>query len=164
MLKYHSSYIGFREIPDEISLCINISNCPNNCKGCHSLWLLENIGTYLSKVELTNLILNNKGITCVCFMGGDSEPWEINKLGEFVIESGLKSAWYSGKQELSPSINPNNFHYIKLGPYIAEKGSLDNPNTNQKLYKTEYTDAKITGLSKLEMIDITNKFWNDNRN
>ena len=164
MLKYHSKYIGFREIPDEISLCINISNCPNNCEGCHSPWLLDNIGTFLSKVELSNLISNNKGITCVCFMGGDSEPWEINKLGEFVIENGLKSAWYSGKQELSVSIKLDNFHYIKLGPYIAEKGPLDNPNTNQKLYKTEYTDAKITEFSKLEMIDITNKFWNDNRN
>ena len=162
MLKYHSSYIGFREIPDEISLCINISNCPNNCRGCHSPWLLDNIGTYLSKVELYNLILSNKGITCVCFMGGDSEPLEINNLGEFVIKNGLKAAWYSGKQELSTNINLSNFNYIKLGPYVAEKGSLDSSNTNQKLYKIEYIDDKITGISKLEMIDITNKFWNDN--
>jgi anaerobic ribonucleoside-triphosphate reductase activating protein len=164
MLKYHSSYIGFREIPDEISLCINISNCPNNCEKCHSPWLLKDEGTPLTYVELINLIKNNKGITCVCFMGGDREPWEINRLAQRVTELDLKSAWYSGKQELSVSINPKFFHYIKLGPYIEEKGPLDNPNTNQKLYKTEYIGDKSTGLSKLEMIDITNKFWNDNRN
>lgn len=163
MLKYHSSYIGFREIPDEISLCINITNCPNNCKGCHSPWLLENTGINLSKTELSNLISNNKGITCVCFMGGDSEPWEINTLGQFIIDNGLKSAWYSGKQKLSVSINPNFFHYIKLGPYIAEKGPLDNHNTNQKLYKTEWCYDDDTKETRLIMVDITNKFWNDNR-
>ena len=47
MLKYHSSYIGFREIPDGITICINISNCPNNCVGCHSPWLLKNEGIKL---------------------------------------------------------------------------------------------------------------------
>ena len=56
MLKYHSTYIGFREIPDEISLCINLTNCPNNCKGCHSPWLLEDIGIPLTYNEILNLI------------------------------------------------------------------------------------------------------------
>ena len=156
MLKYHSSYIGFREIPDEISLCINISNCPNNCKGCHSPWLLENIGTYLAEEELLNLISSNKGITCVCFMGGDAEPSEINRLGKWVINSGLKSAWYSGKQDLPTDVKLENFNYIKLGPYIAEKGSLDNPNTNQRMYVIYHTHFGSI------QIDITNKFWNDN--
>ena len=40
MLKYVDSQITFREIPDEITLCINISNCPFRCKGCHSKELI----------------------------------------------------------------------------------------------------------------------------
>lgn len=156
MLKYHSSYIGFREIPDEISLCINISNCPNNCKGCHSPWLLENIGTYLSEIELRNLISNNKGITCVCFMGGDAEPWEINSLVRIVSSLGLKSAWYSGKQDFYEHTEFKYFDYIKIGPYIPEKGPLDSPNTNQKIFK-------FIHKGNINIIqDITNKFWNDN--
>ena len=59
MLKYHSSYIGFREIPDEISLCINITNCPNNCKGCHSPWLKEDVGEDLNIESLNTLINKN---------------------------------------------------------------------------------------------------------
>lgn len=159
MLKYHSTYIGFREIPYEISLCINISNCPNKCEGCHSPWLLKDEGTPLTYVELCELISQNEGITCICFMGGDSEPWEVNKLAQKVINLGLKSAWYSGKQDLSVSINPEFFHYIKLGPFIKDKGPLDNPNTNQRLYKITWSDARVTKTSQLLMLDITNIFW-----
>ena len=36
--------ITFSEVPDEISLCINISNCPIKCPDCHSKFLWENIG------------------------------------------------------------------------------------------------------------------------
>lgn len=160
MLKYHSTYIGFREIPDEISLCINITNCPNNCKSCHSPWLLENIGTKLTKTELLKLISNAKGITCVCFMGGDAEPSKIAELGEEVVKMGLKSAWYSGKQMLPKYTNIlSHFNYIKLGPYDEEKGPLDNHNTNQRLYEVFNLENYGWALS-----DITNKFWNDNRN
>ena len=36
MLKYLNCQVTFAEVPDEISLCINITNCPNRCPGCHS--------------------------------------------------------------------------------------------------------------------------------
>ena len=44
MLKYIDTKVTFAEVPNEISLCINISNCPCNCKGCHSSYLAEDIG------------------------------------------------------------------------------------------------------------------------
>ena len=44
MLKYVNTAITFAEFPDEISLLINISNCPCHCKGCHSAYLAEDIG------------------------------------------------------------------------------------------------------------------------
>ena len=43
-MKSASHAICFQEIPDEISLSFAISNCPNNCEGCHSPWLREDCG------------------------------------------------------------------------------------------------------------------------
>ncbi len=74
MLKYipEDTSITFAEIPDEICLCINISNCPHKCPGCHSKYLQTDIGKVITDEVLHDLIVNNKGITCVVFMGGDS--------------------------------------------------------------------------------------------
>ncbi len=151
MIKYTDTQVTFREIPDEVTLCINISGCPNHCEGCHSLYLANDIGTELTFNELLKLIVLNNGITCVSFMGGDQDPKYINTCAEIIKSSdlSLNVAWYSGKQELSNEISLNNFDYIKLGPYIAARGPLDNPNTNQRLYKINN--------NKLE--DITNLFW-----
>lgn len=151
MLKYQNHAIVFREIPDEISLAINIAGCPIHCPDCHSKELWENKGTDLSAYEVIRLIKDNPGITCVLFMGGDSEVFSINILS-FVIKQTfplLKTAWYSGKERLE---NLEYLDYIKIGPYIKDKGPLDNPNTNQRLYKMNY--GKIVE-------DITYKFWNN---
>ena len=86
MLKYVDTLVGFREIPDEICLCINISNCPCHCEGCHSPYLAEDIGTELTIEELVRLETETEGITCIAFMGGDSDPKRINKLAKFVTE------------------------------------------------------------------------------
>ena len=148
MLKYKDVLVGFQEVPDEISLCINITNCPNNCIGCHSPYLAKDIGNELTPEELSRLIMKNKGITCVCLMGGDNDPKQVNSLAK-VIKSlyPYKVAWYSGNTKLSPEIIIHNFDYIKLGPYIEEFGPLNNPNTNQRMFKMP------------DIEDITYKFW-----
>ena len=154
MVKFVDTMVTFSEFPDEISLCINISNCPCFCKECHSSYLSEDIGTLLTMRKLKELIEKNEGITCVGFMGGDAEPHYINTLAQQVKEStDLKVGWYSGRQELDKSINSKWFDYIKLGPYIEEKGPLNNPNTNQKMYKITHNKSSNT------LINITNKFW-----
>ena len=48
------------EIPNEITLAINITNCPCACKGCHSNYLGKDVGKYLSKEALLDLIKNNE--------------------------------------------------------------------------------------------------------
>lgn len=159
MLKYVDTAVTLSEIPDEITLCINISNCPCHCKGCHSPYLAEDIGEYLKMSTLLHLCDRNKGITCVAFMGGDSAPEDISFLASVIkrMKPELKTAWYSGRQELAKEIDLKNFDYIKLGPYIEEKGPLNNPNTNQRFYK-------ICRVHKLPdafvMKDVTSKFWN----
>ena len=44
MLKYVNTDIVFQEIPDEVTLAVNISNCPCRCPGCHSEYLWEDVG------------------------------------------------------------------------------------------------------------------------
>lgn len=151
MLKYVDAKVVFAEVPDEVTLAINISNCPCQCKSCHSSYLAEDIGRILTIGPLFNLIEDNKGISCVSFMGGDSEPEKVNGLAWAIKKKypNLKVAWYSGRQELSNNVNLGNFDYIKLGPYKEEFGPLNSRATNQRMYRV------CSG--KLE--DITSKFW-----
>ena len=162
MLKYVDARVVFQEIPDEITLAINISNCPCHCKGCHSSYLAEDIGTPLDEDSLVELLLNNKGITCIAFMGGDSDPEYINWLASIMRDmndsepgnwADVKIAWYSGRQELSPDIDLRNFDYIKLGPYIEEKGPLSSRTTNQVMLQIDNSYGKP--ITK----DITSRFW-----
>ena len=152
MIKYLETLITFAEIPDEITLCINITNCPCNCNGCHSSYLSKDIGEELNNDVLDKLISDNSGISCIAFMGGDSSPKEINDLAKYVKDKyPISVAWYSGRQELSKDINLDNFDYIKLGPYIKELGPLTSKTTNQRLYQ----------YGKLFSDYTIYKFWND---
>ena len=153
MLKYYNAMVVFEEIPDEITLAINITNCPCHCVGCHSKFLWEDVGTELTFEELERLIKD--GITCICFMGGDANVNEINELAKKILISkrygNLKVGWYSGRDEISKDFDILNFDYIKIGHYDEKLGGLDKKTTNQHLYKIE--------TNKETLIDITNKFW-----
>lgn len=153
MLKYVDIKVVFAEVPDEITLAINISGCPCNCEGCHSSYLAEDIGERLDFDSLDKIINDNTGVTCISFMGGDANPDNVNSLTEFIRAKypKLKIAWYSGRQELSKDINLENFDYIKLGPYMEEFGPLNSRTTNQRMYK----------VHNCELEDITSKFWEE---
>lgn len=156
MLKYVDSKIVFAEVPDEVSLAINISNCPFMCKGCHSHYLSKDIGTELDVRTIDNLIEDNKGITCVCIMGGDSEPLEVDGIAACIKDyyPNLKVAWYSGNDIISKDINLKNFDYVKIGHYDESKGPLNSKITNQRMYKIDIVNNKA--FTK----DITSRFWN----
>lgn len=159
MLKYTTTQVVFREVPDEVTLAINISNCPIRCPDCHSKELWKDTGKDLSQRALERLIRENEGITCIAFMGGDSDPKHLELLAESVKRHypELKIAWYSGNNSLPQDFYIKYFDYVKLGPYIKDKGPLDNPDTNQRLYKV-HLDDQIGGVFGLE--NITHKFWN----
>lgn len=159
MIKYYNTMVVFEEIPDEITLAINITNCPCHCKGCHSQFLWEDNGTPLTIENLDTLIDQNDGITTVCFMGGDAEPEEINNLAKYVHETKhLKVGWYSGRDTYYENINFNWFDYVKLGHYDALLGGLDKQTTNQRLYKLTH-ETLHDGVKKIMFEDITSKFW-----
>lgn len=160
-MKYTDTMVTFSEVPNEISLCINISGCPNRCPGCHSPELWEDIGTELTKESLKDLIDKNKGITCVCFMGGDAHPEVVNELAKFVkqLPDSLLTCWYSGQETLTELIDLKYWDFIKLGPYIEEKGGLDNPNTNQKFYEVVMTREVDKNFNPIYALNnITNLF------
>ena len=159
MVKYYNAMVVFEEIPDEITLAINITNCPCHCKGCHSEFLWEDKGILLTSEELDLLIDKNDGITTVCFMGGDAEPQTIQDLAEYVHEvKHLKVGWYSGRDSYYKNINFNYFDYIKLGHYDEDLGGLNKETTNQRLYKITHEKLE-DGVKKLDFENITNKFW-----
>lgn len=174
MLKYFDVMETFTEVPDKWTLCINIGDCPCHCKGCHSPWLWD---TYkptedspikskeLNTESLKELLAKHKGINCVAFMGGDSDPFEVYKLCKVIQFEypDIERAWYSGRKELPDFLRDSyegqklqRYNYIKLGPYIEKLGGLDNPNTNQKFYEVMRIDKSNNSYV---LKDITNKFW-----
>ncbi len=149
MLKIYSYDIVCQEVPDEVTLALNISGCPNHCPGCHSPWLWEDEGEAMTEELMTGLIGKYcNAITCVCFMGGDANSQQIEEAARW-IKTGypnLKTAWYSGKPDTPPGFDIKVLDYIKLGPYIEALGGLKSPTTNQAIYKI-YTDGTMEKCS-----------------
>jgi len=156
MLKYVNTGIVFQEIPDEVTLAINIGNCPCRCPGCHSRYLWEDIGLPLNTDAIDEFVERyGNDITCIAFMGGDSEPKEVNALALYVHEEHpqLKVAWYSGRVRIPAGVVKTDFDYIKVGPYIKHLGPLKEKTTNQRLFRKEEDGT---------FCDITHRFWKKN--
>ena len=170
MVKVASYDVVFQEIPGEVTLALNLSNCPCHCPGCHSPHLAEDIGEPLDEALLDALIEKYSGlITCVCFMGGDADPAEVARLAAHIKQlpitshqSPIKVAWYSGRQNAPDTFNYkldgsltsfnsqlSTFDFVKLGPYIESLGGLKSPKTNQRLYK------RVGDIWE----DVTSVFW-----
>lgn len=139
MLKYYNSDIVFQEIPDEVTLAVNLTGCPCRCPGCHSPHLWEDIGETLDEAALQAMYGTYAGeISCICLMGGDNDPDEVVRLCAYIREEmGLRSAWWSGRDALPSGERLAAFDYVKTGPYIAGLGGLKSPATNQRFYRIE---------------------------
>lgn len=151
-LKYQGYAIVLQEVPDEITLAFNISGCTHHCDGCHSPNLWEYEGEELIK-DLNNVIEKyNDYISCVCFMGGDQNIEELKKACLIVKNQySLKTCIYSGSNTINifqDMIHKNLLDYLKIGQYKKEKGGLNKPTTNQRMYKIEGDN----------LWDITSKF------
>ena len=153
MLKYVNTDVVFQEIPDEVTLAINISNCPCHCPGCHSHYLWEDIGLPLDTDAIDAFVTKyGKDITCLAFMGGDGDPKGVNMLAQYIHEEHpqFKVGWYSGRLRIPPVVKKTDFDYIKVGPYIRHLGPLGKSTTNQRMYKQNNAGT---------FDDITERFW-----
>jgi anaerobic ribonucleoside-triphosphate reductase activating protein len=146
MIKYFDRSIVMAEIPDEVTLALNITNCKLNCEGCSEPWLKPDTGTELTNEELMSLLLEYKDITCICFMGGDSDHKDVARCCDFIKEhSNLKTAIYSGFDFIDMDL-AQHLDYYKIGHWIKPKGDskewwktncgpLQFPFSNQLLFE-----------------------------
>lgn len=149
MIKFTDYDIVFQEIPDHVTLAINLSGCPNRCVGCHTPELMADIGQELTEAVLDELMARYRAaITCVCFMGGDGDPERIEQLARWVRSKGVAVGWYSGKPTLPERFGIDSLDYLKLGPYVQALGGLTSPRTNQRFYRIEHR----------KLIDVTSLF------
>ena len=156
MIKYKDYYIVFEEIPDKLTLAVNITNCQNRCVGCHSPELRENIGHELTKEEIDKMIKENDGINCFLFMGEGNDRDSLIGLAKYVKENyNIDIALYSGREKVEYEILKV-FDFVKIGPYIEKYGPLNKQTTNQRLYRIEHMKE-----SDVEFVihDITEEFW-----
>jgi anaerobic ribonucleoside-triphosphate reductase activating protein len=151
MLRFQSYDIVFQEVPNEVTLAINLANCPNNCKGCHSPHLQQDTGELLTDSAIDTLLAEyGEAVTCICFMGGDADPHEVDRLARYVRTMSrhrLKTAWYSGKSHFPDSCALSSFDYLKLGPYVEQLGGLQSPTTNQRFYRID--NEQLTDCTKI---------------
>ena len=138
--------VVLEEIPDRVSLAVDISNCRGNCVGCHSPFLKLDIGEELTPEIADALIADNFGVNCFLFLGEGRDPEALLALAAHLRSAhpALELALYSGREEVESEIW-DAFDYVKVGPYRPECGPLNERSTNQRLY--------------YHREDITHRFW-----
>lgn len=131
-MKIYKYDILFQEVPDEISLGFYVCGCALRCPGCHSpeLWSEKN-GFELTH-ELFHFLLQkySEKISCVLFLGGEWRPNELIGFLRICEEKGLKTALYSGLNEVPQAIKAH-LDFLKCGPWREELGGLNSTTTNQ---------------------------------
>ncbi len=137
MIKYVPDLtdIVLEEIPGRVTLAVEISNCRGSCIGCHSPFLKKDIGEELTPKVIDKLIGDNFGVNCFLLLGEGQDLEALLRIAAHLREQHprIERAVYSGRTEVEPVIYEA-FDYVKVGPYIAECGPLNEPTTNQRLY------------------------------
>lgn len=134
MVKYYNYMLTFSEVPDEISLCFNITNCQEHCHECHSSFLRMDIGNDLSADLQQILNQHHDQFTCVCFLGEGNDKKQLQKLIDYIKNLGYKICVYSGRDNCDLN-DYQNLDYYKIGSYQSEYGPLNRPTTNQRMFK-----------------------------
>lgn len=127
--------VVLEEIPDRVTLAVEISNCRGSCAGCHSPWLKTDVGEPLTEAAVASLIADNFGVNCFLLLGEGNDREALLAVASFIRKNypGIEVALYSGRENVEKEIW-DAFDYVKVGPYVAALGPLNNPATNQRLY------------------------------
>ena len=163
MIKYVPAMtsVVLEEIPDRVTLAVEISNCRGHCEGCHSPFLREDIGAELTSAVIDALVADNFGIDCFLFLGEGRDPETLVALAGHVRSLGLSPALYSGREDVEEALWTA-FDYVKVGPYLPDRGPLNRPSTNQRLYRRMDPDEKEPAdrsAGPFRFRDITSRFW-----
>ena len=148
MIKYipELTDIVLEEIPDKVTLAVEISNCRGSCPGCHSPFLKQDLGEELTPSVVDQLIAGNFGVNCFLLLGEGKDKAALLRIASHLREKfpRIERAVYSGRTEVDPEFYEA-FDYVKVGPYVEALGPLNEPTTNQRLYHHGE--------------DITSRFW-----
>ncbi|MBQ4288268.1 MAG: anaerobic ribonucleoside-triphosphate reductase activating protein [Bacteroidales bacterium] len=165
MIKYLPDRVSIvlEEIPDRVSVAVDITNCPENCPGCHSPFLREDIGEELTFERIDSLISDNFGVNCFLLLGEGRDHQALVRIGKYISEKypGIAPALYSGRNQVEDDIWQV-FDYVKLGPYVEKKGPLNERTTNQRLYHVHSViSAGAGGSAAIRRVkeDITPVIW-----
>ena len=172
MIKYvpQLTSVVMEEIPDRVTLAVEISHCRGNCPGCHSPFLKEDIGEPLTPALIDALVRDNFGVDCFLFLGEGRDGETLCALAAHVRSLGLAPALYSGRPEVDDALWEA-FDYVKVGPYVEALGPLNKPTTNQRLYralgdspagapeKGVPAGAEVVEHAGRRFADITARFW-----
>lgn len=157
MIKYvpEMTSVVIEEIPDRVTLAVDISNCQGNCIGCHSPFLKSDVGEPLTESVIDELIAGNYGVDCFLFLGEGNDLQALLKLADHVRSKGIEVALYSGRKDVEKEIWMT-FDYVKIGPYMEHFGPLNARTTNQRLYKVTHDGA---AKPCYRLTDLTSRFW-----
>lgn len=144
--------VVIEEIPDKLTLAVEISNCQGNCVGCHSAFLKTDIGEELTLDLALGLIDDNFGVNCFLLLGEGKDQAALLSFAAALKEArpDILLAIYSGREDVEDEIWEA-FDYVKVGPYIASLGPLNSKTTNQRLYRVP--------LGRSSREDLTPRFW-----
>lgn len=121
MLKYWEpdTSVTFEEFPDEVALCINITQCPCNCTSCSEQWLQKDQGTLLTHEEIDKLISEHRDCTVFAFMGGDIDHAAVIEAANYIHNKykDLKVGMYSGRDFINLEL-ANSLDLYKIGRWI----------------------------------------------
>lgn len=152
MIKYipELTDVVLEEVPDRVTLAVEIPNCQGSCPGCHSSFLKLDLGKELTAAEADRLVEDNFGVNCFLFLGEGNDHEALMKLAAHLRDSHpkLELALYSGRQEVEEEIYEA-FDFVKVGPYVEALGPLSEASTNQRMY--------------YHREDITSRFWHKHR-
>lgn len=150
--------VVLEEIPDRVTLAVDISNCTGLCEGCHSPFLRKDIGEELTLDVVRALLDNNFGVNCFLLLGEGNDHVALMNLAVDIHQAypSLALALYSGRESVEDDIYCV-FDYVKVGPYRPSCGPLNNPVTNQRLYRVRHQLPVSSSSYTLE--DLTPRFW-----
>ncbi len=95
MIKYlpELTSVVLEEIPDKVSLAVEITQCQGSCVGCHSPFLRKDIGEELTEAAISAMVEDNFGVNCFLFLRWgwrrrstpDGIPWKTLFMRPLII-------------------------------------------------------------------------------
>lgn len=157
MIKYvpKMTDVVMEEIPDKVTLAVDISNCTGLCEGCHSPFLRKDVGEELTPDAVESMLSENFGVNCFLFLGEGNDREALLRVASHIRSAhpALALAIYSGREDVEKEIW-SAFDYVKVGPYVPSSGPLNERTTNQRLYHVRHH-----GTGGYDVEDITARFW-----